>query len=267
MPTDVDRDEWTKVYPEVNGRPCIESFSDRCPCSHTRADHLDDSRGNVFSGSDCNNCECEKFGREFPGQLSETQSHKRNGTLTKVTAIEIKKRRRKAAIGAVALMGVLAGIFVHPVFALTVLILAAELRSELLVGTTGDADTGDNADAEFRNDSSRVLHIRAIGARIGLSAAGIAEVATAEISKSPTIASLTNNNVFWTWPMTIGLGLGDGVTAGNANGDGSGNIGGRRVYGKGQLTLEPNESLFVNTVKSAGGVLDYVYDIEYEFGS
>jgi len=135
--------------------------------------------------------------------------------------------------------------------------MAKELRQETLKGNVADATTAANSDAEFRNDSSAIIHIRKIHYTHIYHTAAIDERALVELSKSPTIASLVNNGVFYTYPQQVG--------GGGAVGDSTGSVNGGTTYGKGQLTLEPNESLFVNASKTSGGGLAYIYVIEYEF--
>ncbi len=135
--------------------------------------------------------------------------------------------------------------------------MAAELRQEILKGNVADGTAAASADSEFRNDSSAIIHIRKIHYTHLYHTAAIDERGLVELSKSPTVASLTPNNVFYTYPQQVG--------GGGAVGDSSGTINGGTTYGKGQLTLEPNESLFVNVSKTSGGGLAYIYVIEYEF--
>ncbi len=135
--------------------------------------------------------------------------------------------------------------------------MAKELRQETLKGNVADGVTSASSDSEFRNDSSALIHIRKIHYTHIFHTAAIDERALVELSKSPTIASLVNNGVFYTYPQQVG--------GGGAVGDSTGSINGGTTYGKGQLTLEPNESLFVNASKTSGGGLAYIYVIEYEF--
>ncbi len=135
--------------------------------------------------------------------------------------------------------------------------MAAELRTEILAGNVADGTTASNSDSEFRNDSSGLIHIRKITYAHTYTTAAVNETGLVEISKSPTIVSTVNNGVFWTFPQQ--------VTGGNAAADAAGVFNGSTSYGKGQLTLEPNESLFVNVSKASGGVMSYRYVIEYEF--
>ncbi len=139
--------------------------------------------------------------------------------------------------------------------------MAKELRTEMLVGTLAAGTTSFSADTEFRNDSSGMIHIRRITLNTTCSTQNVAEVSTIEISKSPTIASLTNNNVFWSWSMDV---AGAGIISGAVT-EGATTHNWVRNYGKGQLILEPNESVFVNASKSSGITQSYNFNIEYEF--
>lgn len=140
--------------------------------------------------------------------------------------------------------------------------MAKELRVEILAGTLAAGTAAFAADSEFRNDSSGIIHIRRIRFNSTCATTNVAEQSTIEISKSPTIASLTNNNVFWTFPQDVG---GVGIISGAVT-EGSTTWNNVANYGRGQLTLEPNESLFVNCSKSSGITQTYQYVIEYEFG-
>lgn len=140
--------------------------------------------------------------------------------------------------------------------------MAEELRWENLFDTGGDGTTTISAGAEFRNDSSRMLHIRSIDWAHQYSGAENNEVALVELSKSPVLSANTNNNVFYTVIQNLGV---TGGTTGAALDDVSVTTTGGRKYGRGQLTLEPNESLFVNATKSTGGQVNIHYVIGYHY--
>ena len=142
-------------------------------------------------------------------------------------------------------------------------VFAVELRWEVLNIQTGDGTTAANSAAEFRNDSSRTLMIRVITVTCQLDTAQADETALTEISKSPTLAVNTNNNVFYTWPTFISS---SGATTGAAVDEASWFENKVIKFGKGQLTLEPNESLFVNHLKTSGGIFTSRYVIGYQFG-
>lgn len=140
--------------------------------------------------------------------------------------------------------------------------MAEELRQELLTGTTLDGDLGDDADAEFRNDSSVDMSIRGIDYEHDYSTAATDERASVEISKAPSFRGNQPNSPFFRYGQKLGI---QSSTTGAAGDDGSVNANGGKRWGRGQVILEPNESLFVNTLKESGGNLDYRYEIEYEF--
>lgn len=139
--------------------------------------------------------------------------------------------------------------------------MADELRWEHLVTTVADGTTASNSAAEFRNDSSKIIHIRHIGYNHDIQNAENDERGTVEISKSPTFASSTNNNVFFAKSQTIAV----SATTGAATDDSSNSEIGRDSFGQGQLTLEPNESLFMNVSKTSGGAILGRYHIGYHF--
>ncbi len=140
--------------------------------------------------------------------------------------------------------------------------MADELRWETVTVTVADGTTLSNAGAEFRNDASRPLTIRTILWDRSLNTAANDERDTAEISKSPVIASFTNNNVFFAYAVSLGI---SGGTTGSGADDVSTFASGGRNFGKGQLTLEPNESLFVNTSKTSGGSSFSSWQIGYHY--
>lgn len=137
--------------------------------------------------------------------------------------------------------------------------MAQELRYEIL--QTNDADSSGSALAEFRNESAVTLHIRSIDHSCLLTAAATGEVGRPELSKAPTFQSGTNNSPFWSYPVHIAT---EGVQASDAAGGVA--VGGKR-YGKGQLTLEPNESIFMNMGGATGApTTNAVFVIGYQFG-
>ncbi len=140
--------------------------------------------------------------------------------------------------------------------------MADELRWETIAATGADGTTASNAAAEFRNDSSQTLHVRTILFDHSFTTAANNEQDTVEISKSPVIASFTNNNVFFGYPHSLGVA---GGTTGAALDDVAVTGSGGRNFGKGQLTLEPNESLFVNISKTSGGISFVAYNIGYHY--
>lgn len=140
--------------------------------------------------------------------------------------------------------------------------MADELRWETLTDTVADGTTTANAGAEFRNDASVIMHIRTIIWDRSLNTAANDERDTMEISKSPVIASFTNNNVFFAYPQSLGV---HGGTTGAALDDVSMFAHGGHNFGMGQLTLEPNESLFVNTSKTSGGTSFASYQIGFHY--
>lgn len=143
------------------------------------------------------------------------------------------------------------------------IMLARELRHEVLTGTIADGTTASNSAAEFRNDSAGMIHIRGLDYDHTYGTAENDESATVEITKAPSFQSGTNNSPFFAWPQTVSIESG---TTGAALDDVSVSIQGGKRWGRGQLTLEPNESLFVNVLKNTGGALSFLFVIEYEFG-
>ncbi len=134
--------------------------------------------------------------------------------------------------------------------------MADELLWENLIAAVADGTSNSNSAAEFRNDSSRTMHIRTIFAALQFVTAALNEDGVAELSKSPVLGITTNNGVFFTFPIFIGRGV---------TGDGSEDRHIGRNFGVGQLTLEPNESLFINMSKTSGGDLTAAFEIGFHF--
>ena len=136
----------------------------------------------------------------------------------------------------------------------------AELRWEIMFDTVADATSAANAAQEFRNETSRLLHIRRIRWAHRLHAADVDEAALTELSKAPVIQANTDESPFFSLPIDVGIGL-----AGATPADSNNTENGEALYGRGHLTLEPNESLFNNTAKSADGAFIARWVIGYEF--
>lgn len=139
--------------------------------------------------------------------------------------------------------------------------MADELRWETLAptGTTADAE----ASSEFRNDSSRTIHVREINWAHELRTAANDESAVAEIGKSPRISGNINNGVFFVKPIVIGT---SGGTTGSGADDVNFTENGQDKYAEGQVTLEPGESLFTNeNIISGTPTLVPVWVIGYHY--
>ncbi len=136
--------------------------------------------------------------------------------------------------------------------------MATELRHEMLVATMAGALVYDNQ-AEFRNDSAGLIHIRKIRYSYNVTIIGDDQDASWGLTKSPTSTSLnTNNDTHFLLPLSV---AGDSTT-GPAVVAGQGGD----SYGKNQLTLEPGESLFINGVAEATAIsIRARFVISYEF--
>lgn len=140
-----------------------------------------------------------------------------------------------------------------------VVLMAKELRHETLfvAGQGGSA----NAIAEFRNDSSDMIHIRKNTLKALQTGVTPGDEGVLEISKSPAMASQTNNNVFFVQTLEL-----DGQPTGATPADGSRAGKDRDAWARGQLTLEPGESLYMNWLRTTGGQSsDLSSHISYEF--
>ncbi len=144
------------------------------------------------------------------------------------------------------------------IFGPLLIILAQELRQEILAGTVLAAATQSDSISEFRNDTNGFISIRKIHAAMSANTMASGESVSIEISKSPTVASTVNNNPFWTINFRMQKASGDAVDSGAQ-------INRTISWGRGQLVLEPNESVFVNSIKSADPVASFFFELEYEF--
>jgi len=132
----------------------------------------------------------------------------------------------------------------------------SESRWEMLGDPGQGADV--NAVSEFRNDSSVNIEIKSVTYAHLMRGAAPGESARLEISKSPVFASETENNPFFAYRQVLSLSssvaLDDDVSEN-----------GGRSFGRGDLILEPGESLFVNVDVDGTPTIDPVYHLEYEF--
>lgn len=133
--------------------------------------------------------------------------------------------------------------------------MAEELRWEGMLGAGGTVSA--DSQAEFRNDSSRFIHIRQLRYSIRMSAAGVDEMAVCEVSKSP---AYTRGGVspFFSFPVTLASATAVAL-------DSSMSINGGQSYAKGQLTLEPGESLFLNMAVFGAPTVSNSWEIGYHF--
>lgn len=131
-----------------------------------------------------------------------------------------------------------------------------ELRHEQLINFGAQADS--DAGAEFRNDSSVTLSIISIDYSHTMDTAALNEAARVELSKSPVMSQLTANNPFWSYGQSIARGFGEAV-------DGAVSKNGGKSWDKGQLTLEPGESIFLNIDVTGAPTIDANYEVSYEF--
>ncbi len=136
--------------------------------------------------------------------------------------------------------------------------MAKELRTETLFG--GGKTATVNADAEFRNDTSGMIFIRDIKGITSMQDGVAGDEVVIEISKAVAFIGNTNNQTRWNMHMKLNseAGINTVVTADRDRA--------HDKWARGQLTLEPGESLLTHLNFLGGnGVTDYKWDIEYEF--
>jgi len=139
--------------------------------------------------------------------------------------------------------------------------MAAELRWELMRSVVADGTTSASADAEFRNDSNGMLHIRHLDIDADLTTAAANEGALVEVSKAPVLQSETNNSPFFATPLAVRCPPNTSTTPV----DGSMQRSKVLRFARGQLVLEPNESVFINVTKTSGGAVITRVNLGYEF--
>lgn len=119
--------------------------------------------------------------------------------------------------------------------------MAEELRWE--TGITEVATSGNtNAFFEFRNDTSTDVFIRSIDMMLMVSDFDLTNDFSTQIqySKSNTI-DVANNTTIWQLNCIVGGSIGVATVGG---GNGGGQLSVNKLYAKGQLILEPGESIF-----------------------
>ncbi len=134
----------------------------------------------------------------------------------------------------------------------------AELRWEVIFHTT--STDAYNAAQEFRNETSRILHIRRIRQAVACQVMAPGEITEVELSKAPVIQMNTDESPFFTVPVRL-----VGPVTGATPADGGRDFNGESLYGRGHLTLEPNESLFLNGSQSADLTTTSTHVLGYEF--
>lgn len=139
--------------------------------------------------------------------------------------------------------------------------MAEELRWEVLAasGTTVSVDSA----AEFRNDSSVDIHIRDLKSHSAILTAANDEFAFAQLSKSPIFQGGNNQNPFFGLTDVISNVV--GTTGSGADDVAVAGQGTHNKYAKGQLTLEPGESLFLNTNVTGTPTVQNRWSIGYHF--
>ncbi len=143
--------------------------------------------------------------------------------------------------------------------------MADELRWETLFVNSGGSGSPQEfpAAAEFRNDSSKKMFIRKIFEAFSLTNVNNDEGADIELSKAPTAQMSVNNGVFFVLPVRLVQNGGEVNVTDKSRAMHNGRI----AFAKGELTLEPNESLFVNVQQliDDNGASNATYVIGYHY--
>ncbi len=138
--------------------------------------------------------------------------------------------------------------------------MAEELRWETLFGELADGQTSSNSISEFRNETDEDMFIRHVRESHSVKTAGPGEDSVIELTKANALVSDTDNTPFYVMSTEMGM-----PSAGATPVDGDVVENKTTLYAKGQVVLEPNESLFVNIRKSSGGLVQYRYNLGYHF--
>lgn len=140
--------------------------------------------------------------------------------------------------------------------------MADELRWEAMVVSVPDGTTLENAGSTFRNTTDATMFIRKVRINATMSGASPNETCTFQWSKSRTIV-LGNNEP----GLNIQTQLAMPSQTFNASPpeDGALAINQLLQFAKGEITLEPNEAVFVNTTKTSGGAADATHNVGYHF--
>ena len=137
--------------------------------------------------------------------------------------------------------------------------MADELRWETLLVDVADGVTASDAGATFTNTTKDDIFIRRIHRALRTAAAGPNEIMTSQLSKQGSFQSINGQSGF---NLTDEVGT---PASGATPTDGTTTFNATELYARGQLKLEPNETVFVNVTKSSGGASRSRYEIGYHF--
>ncbi len=138
--------------------------------------------------------------------------------------------------------------------------MADELRWEQMFSTVADGVTTADADSSFVNESSETMFIRKLFINQQIAVADPAEFADLQISKSRTTRLTVDNDPGFSITNSVMM-----ESTGATAVDGSKADNRTIQFAKGELTLEPNEGIFLNVSKSSGGVSNNRVLVGYHF--
>ncbi len=138
--------------------------------------------------------------------------------------------------------------------------MAEQLRWHLMNTSVADGVTAENAGATFRNTTDNNLNIRNIDQDLRIQAAESDEDAKVEVSKQAVFQGATDGAVGFRQMIQAGM-----PESAAAELDGQVDAKYNKAYAKGQVILEPNEAIFLNTIKSTGGAVRTEALIGYHF--
>lgn len=138
--------------------------------------------------------------------------------------------------------------------------MATKLRWESVTQVVADGTTSEDNGSRHTNDSDNDEHIRQIHARASISVAGPGESVTGQLSQQNTFQTLTQKNNEEEFRLTVEAVMNTDVALDTNNSNSQ-----SFYFGRGQLILEPGQSLKSSLVKSSGGAAGMDWLIGYEF--
>lgn len=147
-----------------------------------------------------------------------------------------------------------------PLILAIVLVMATKLRWESVTQFVADGTTSEDNGSRHTNDSDNDEHIRQIHGRASISTAGPNEFCTAQLSQQNTFLALTAKNNEEEFRILIEAVMNTDVAL-----DSNASNSDHWYFGRGQLILEPGQSLKSSLFKSSGGAAGADWLIGYEF--
>jgi len=149
---------------------------------------------------------------------------------------------------------------VYILMASMIFVLATKLRWESVSQQVADGTTSENNGSRHTNNADRDEHIRQIHVRASLGTAGPNESATTQLSHQATRLSSANLNNEEEFRIQAEIVMDTAVAL-----DAGKSISDHWYFARGQLVLEPGESLKSSLAKTSGGAAETDWLIGYEY--